>query len=224
MNNEVPAWLVFCFIAASVTVAAVAVYRSQEVGRSVRMLLYESEGIAPRSNSDDLLRTFPGITQPPALSPSDIPWKGEDEVVGVSLNGQSRAYLVDALSQPYHHVINDMIGQTPVSITYCNISHCARAFTRDGARGPLDIAVGGQHNLEGLLLLVDGARFHQADLRPYEPGHGPATFPYQPLPLTVTTWRKWKELHPDSMASLPRPPTSMQPHGAGTAPPHSDAR
>jgi hypothetical protein len=211
MNSEVPAWLVLGFIAAYVTVAALSAYRSQEAWRFGRMQMQEPEDYTPRSNSNDLLRTLPGVIQPPVLAPSDVPWKGEDEVVGVTVNGLSRAYLVDALSRPDHHIINDVIGLVPVSITYCNINRCARAFTQEGALAPLDIAVGGQHNLRELLLLVDGARFHQSNLQPYNPGDGPASFPYQNVPLTVTTWENWKKLHPDTRASMPRPPTPMQP-------------
>ena len=172
---------------------------------------HESEDNASRSNSNDLLRIMPGVIQPPVVDPLNVPWKNEEEVVGVTVNGQSRAYLVEALSRPDYHIINDLIGLVPVSITYCNINRCARAFTQEGAKTPLDIAIGGQHNLRELLLLVDGARFHQDDLKPYDPGHGPASFPYQQVPLTVTTWGKWKKLHPDTRASVPRPLPSMQP-------------
>jgi hypothetical protein len=116
---------------------------------------------------------------------------------------------VEALSRPDYHIINDLIGLVPVSITYCNINRCARAFTQEGAK-TLDIAVGGQHNLRELLLLVDGALFHQDDLKPYDPGRGSASFPYQQVPLTVTTWGKWKKLHPNTQASMPPPGPSMQ--------------
>jgi hypothetical protein len=172
---------------------------------------HESGGNASRSNSNDLLRILPGVIQPLVFDPLNVPWKNDEEVVGVTVNGESRAYLVGTLSRPDYHIINDLIGLVPVSITYCNINRCPRAFTREGANEPLDIAVGGQHNLRELLLLVDGARFHQDDLKPYDPGHRTASFPYHQVPLTVTTWGKWKKFHPDSQASLPRPSASMQP-------------
>jgi hypothetical protein len=206
LNSEVPAWLVLGFIAAYVTVAALAAQRTQEARRLARPQQSELEASISRLNSNDLLRVIRGVIQPPVVGPLEVPWKDEDEVVGVTVNGQSRAYLVGALSRPDYHVINDLIGLVPVSITYCDINRCARAFTQEGARTPLDIAIGGQHNLRELLLMVDGARFHQDDLQPYEPRHGPASFPYQQIPLTVTTWGKWRKLHPDTQASVPRPP------------------
>ncbi len=211
MNGEVPAWLVLGFIAAYVTVAALAAHQSQEAGRLESMQRHESEDNASRSNSNDLLRTMPGVMQPPVADPLEISWSSEEEVVGVTVNGQSRAYLVEVLSRPDYHIINDLIGLVPVSITYCNINRCARAFTQEGAKTPLDLAVGGQHNLRELLLMVNGARFHQDDLKPYDPGHDPAAFPYQQVPLTVTTWGKWKNLHPDTQASVPRSPAPMHP-------------
>ena len=156
MNSEVPAWLILGFIAAYVTVAALAAHRSQETRRLASMGRHDSEGKAARSNSNDLLRILPGVVQPPVVDPPNVPWKDEEEVVGVTVNGQSRAYLVEALSRPDYHVINDLIGLVPVSITYCNINRCARAFTQEGAKRPLDIAIGGQHNLRELLLMVNG--------------------------------------------------------------------
>ena len=225
MNSEVPAWLILAFIAAYVTVAALAAYRSPETRRLARMDRDESGDNASRSNSNDLLRILPGVVQPLVVDPLNVPWKNEDEVVGVTVNGQSRAYLVEALSRPDYHIINDLIGLVPVSITYCNINRCAPAFTQEGAKRRLDIAIGGQHNLRELLLFVDGARFHQDNLKPYEPGHGSASFPYQHLPLTVTTWGKWKTLHPDTRASMPRQgPSRQRPRTHGVPPcPHGKA-
>ncbi len=124
MNSEVPAWLVLGFIAAYVTVGALAAHRSQETRRLESMQRHESEDNAIGSNSNDLLRTMPGVMQPPVADPLEISWSGEEEVVGVTVNGQSRAYLVEALSRPDYHIINDMIGLVPVSITYCNINRC----------------------------------------------------------------------------------------------------
>jgi Protein of unknown function (DUF3179) len=210
MNGEVPAWLILGFIAAYLSVAALSTYRRSEGWQFAVAQPHESAGNISHSNSNDLLRILPGAIQPPVMESPDVPWKAEDEVVGVTVNGRSRAYLVEALSRPDYHIINDLIGLVPVSITYCNINRCARAFTQEGAKRPLDIAIGGQHNLRELLLLVDGARFHQDSLQPYKPGDGSASFPYQQVPLTVTIWGHWKKLHPDTQASMPRPPAPTQ--------------
>lgn len=40
----------------------------------------------------------------------------DDEVLGFVLDGVARAYSVRALS--YHHVVNDMIGETPIAVAY----------------------------------------------------------------------------------------------------------
>ena len=40
----------------------------------------------------------------------------DDEVFGVVVNGQARAYPVPMIS--YHHVVNDVIGGIPIAVTY----------------------------------------------------------------------------------------------------------
>ena len=42
--------------------------------------------------------------------------KPSDEVLGLVVEGEARAYDVRALS--YHHVINDTIGGRPIAVTY----------------------------------------------------------------------------------------------------------
>lgn len=42
--------------------------------------------------------------------------RDDDEVVGFVIDGEARAYSVRMLA--YHHVVNDQIGKTPLTVTY----------------------------------------------------------------------------------------------------------
>jgi hypothetical protein len=196
-----PACVILVAITGIATVSMLATHYPETGWRGNGNTALDWDTFPPPTGSRDLLHTFPGVIEPPFLSSSEAPWNDEDQVIGVVVRGQARAYLVSALSRPDRHVINDRIGQIPVSITYCNIDLCARAFTKEGTDSHLDLAVGGQHNFRGLLLLVGNARFYQNSLEPYEPGQPLSRFPYQELPLTVTTWKTWRELHPNTQAS-----------------------
>ena len=48
-------------------------------------------------------------------------------VIGVTLNGESRAYPIQLIG--YHHQVRDSIGNTPVMITYCTVCRTGRAFS-----------------------------------------------------------------------------------------------
>jgi hypothetical protein len=206
-------------IALTVTVI-VSYLRSGDWGVA-RLMSTGADGSRSEPQNEDLLLTFPGVIRPPILSAGDIGWNDEDEVIGVTVDGRSRAYLVASLGRPARHIVNDMVGPVPVSVTYCNIDRCARAFTRAGGEGPLDLSIGGLSESTSLILLADGVRFRQKTLQPYARSGPQSAFPYQEVPVTVTTWKRWREAHPDTLASSDRvemqPPPGMGPGGPGTS-------
>jgi hypothetical protein len=153
-------------------------------------------------NDGNLLLHYPGVNVPATVSALEAPWDDDDEVVGVTVGGEARAYLLESMSRPARHVINDMIGKSPISITYCNRDRCVRAFTQEEKQGPLDISVGGIHQGERLLLMTKGQRYFQKTLEAFASG-AVDTFPYKDVPFTVTTWKQWKEAHQNTLASIP---------------------
>lgn len=48
-------------------------------------------------------------------------------VIGVSVNGQSKAYPIEIIG--YHHQVQDTIGGKPVMITYCTVCRTGRVFS-----------------------------------------------------------------------------------------------
>lgn len=59
---------------------------------------------------------------PAAVSTVD----SEKLVLGVTLNGESKAYPIQYIG--YHHQVRDSIGNTPVMITYCTVCRTGRVF------------------------------------------------------------------------------------------------
>jgi hypothetical protein len=53
-----------------------------------------------------------------------VPMK--DLVVGVTINGESKAYPVEIIG--YHHQVRDTIGGKPVMVTYCTVCRTGRVF------------------------------------------------------------------------------------------------
>jgi Protein of unknown function (DUF3179) len=138
---------------------------------------------------------FPGTRQPPAVPAAAAALNDNDTVIGVVAAGRPRAYLLRAMNGgPENHVVNDLVGGTPVSVTYCDLGRCVRVFTDSGTK-PLDLKVSGFD--DGLTLVFGDRIFHQKtgkSTRPEDPGE----LPFQPMKFEQTTWKKWREAHPDT--------------------------
>jgi len=78
---------------------------------------------------------IPAIDSPQFTTPeAAADWLGGQEpVVAITLNGESRAYPLQILT--WHEIVNDELGGVPVSITFCPLCNSALAFDRrlDGA-------------------------------------------------------------------------------------------
>jgi hypothetical protein len=136
----------------------------------------------------------PGITKPLTVPASKAGLPDDEPIIGVEMNGQYRAYLLSAMRGTTSHVVNDVIGLAPVTVTYCDLANCARGFTSKNRSKPLDISTAGLFN-GNLLLRTDGEMFSQPT------GEGlrkdGATFkPFDDHPLVRTTWKAWRDEHP----------------------------
>ena len=72
---------------------------------------------------------IPSIDRPkfkPASTETQL--AGTEPVIGLELNGDARAYPVRILI--WHEIANDVVGSTPVVITYCPLCNAALVFDR----------------------------------------------------------------------------------------------
>jgi len=131
-----------------------------------------------------------------------------DYVLGVTLNGESRAYPTRFLW--WHHIINDSIGkaesggQVPIAVTYCSVCNTGICYdpTLDGKALKIDfyglyngVVVLCERETESVVLQVEG-RFVTGAL---------AGKQLAPKPTLDTTWGKWKLLHPNTLVMSPTP-------------------
>jgi hypothetical protein len=160
---------------------------------------------------------LPGIRLPPARAPGDAALADEDEVIGVCVGGRARAYQVTALGgQPANHVINDVVGGRAVSVTYCDRKKCSRVFTGGTGDTPLDLDVGGYVN-KALVLRIGVVDYSQETGQCLDPSGGPP-LPFEELPHERTTWKAWRESHPETDVYVGDPPGKQDPGPARRAP------
>jgi hypothetical protein len=160
------------------------------------------------AGTDIVLEDLPGIRQPPALPAGAAHLRDNTEVIGVAAAGRHRAYVIDALVRREQHVVNDQLGGAPVTVTYCDRTDCARVFTDARGGGPLDVASGGwvgRYEEGCMLLRVGSDRYRQDTGLPLAKDAPP--FPLARAEFVRTTWKEWREAHPDTDVYVGEPPS-----------------
>ena len=142
---------------------------------------------------------IPAMTNPRIVAPSEALYLGDDDLVlGVVLNGEARAYPHNL--GWHHEIVNDRIGDTPISVTFCPLTSTGLVFAAaDSGGAQIEFGVSGLL-LNSNLVLYD--RGDEESLYPQMlftgiagPGKGRKL---DLLPVTETTWGLWKRLHPDT--------------------------
>lgn len=138
-----------------------------------------------------------GADAPPTSAETAGYLSDSDRVLGIVLNGEARAYPHKILKQ--HEIVNDRVGDTWVSVTYCPLTGSGLVFDPhiDGQR--LDLGV------SGLLFANNLVMYDRASGAIYGPqlsvegrcdvfrGESLAVFPVQEM-----SWGRWKHFHPDT--------------------------
>ena len=85
---------------------------------------------------------IPAIDDPSFLPVSEGELPDREAVVALELDGEARAYPIRYLM--WHEIVNDRIGDRPVTVTYCPLCNAAIVFdgTLDGE--PVDFGVSGK--------------------------------------------------------------------------------
>ena len=92
-----------------------------------------------------------------------------------------------------------LFDDEPLSVTFCNLDNCVKAFTDHTRNRTLGISNGGANPRKArkMLLVVQGRSFEQDTLLPVD-GDTHHPFPYQPVEAIRTTWGEWLLKHPQT--------------------------
>ena len=86
---------------------------------------------------------IPPIDKPKFLPVGTVSELGPKEpVISVSLEGKARAYPLSVLI--WHEIVNDRIGETPITVTYCPLCNSAIVFDRRVGGRVLDFGTTGK--------------------------------------------------------------------------------
>jgi hypothetical protein len=142
---------------------------------------------------------IPPIFHPAFVSAGDSYLEENDIVVGVVVNGEPKAYPIIVLDR--HEVVDDVIGNVPVVVSFCPLTGSAVAFQRPenvfyGVSGKL---------LRNNLVMYDnktGSLWSQIMMRAVQ---GPLKGePLKVLPSHLMEWTSWVTLFPNTkLLALP---------------------
>lgn len=158
-----------------------------------------------------------GLKTPPTRPADQSALKDKEQVIGIEAGGKARAYPLRRMNGTTRHIINDVVGGVAVTVTYCDITGCARAFNGGVRLSPLDVSQAGL--LDGRMVVkVGGVSYLQETGEVVAPDRGrdPVPFPYPTFPLVLTTWGEWKARHADTDVSEGHDPVEpARPHVSG---------
>ena len=123
--------------------------------------------------------------------------EGSDRVLGLSLNGETKAYPIKILN--WHEIANDTLGGKPVVITYCPLCGTGMAFDPVIRGRPHTFGV------SGLLYKSDVLMYdHQTESLWSQIKREAVTGDLMGerltlLPLIHTTWEAWRKEHPGTV-------------------------
>ena len=126
------------------------------------------------------------------------------EVIGVLIDGKPRAYPLRILQ--WHEVINDTLGEVPICVIYHPLSETSTVFQRPLVAPQEPLVFGSSGLLVDCCLLIHDrlgiGRRREESL--WSPTDGEAISgprfgePLQLVPFLLTSWKVWKEKHPDT--------------------------
>lgn len=137
---------------------------------------------------------IPAIDSPKFINAAQAPLSATDRVLGVTIDGTSRAYPIRILN--WHEVVNDRFGSRAVAITYCPLCGTGVAF---------DAQVGGEtllFGVSGLLYNSDVLLFDRASASLWSQLKRTAISGarkgqrLQTIDLSHTSWADWRKRHP----------------------------
>jgi len=140
---------------------------------------------------------IPSIDSPRFVTPSEAFFlKDDDLVVGISLNGDVKAYPHKILD--YHEIVNDVVGQIPMAISYCPLTGTAFAWNRIIKGKQTTFGVSGLLYNTNLILYDRDTQSNWAQLElECVNGQQLGTKPIL-SGLVETDWATWKTLYPNS--------------------------
>ncbi len=146
---------------------------------------------------------IPSLTDPETAPVSDAEFMFDDDrVVGVTVNGEGRAYPIKVLN--WHECYNDVLGGVPIAVIFCPLCDSVSVVDRRLGDQTYEFGISGLLYNSNVLLYdrTDNALWSQAGLIAVSGPNAGKSLTHL-SGWEITTFSDWREAHPDStVASL----------------------
>lgn len=134
-----------------------------------------------------------------------------DKIVGININGHSRAYPLQILV--WHEIVNDNVGGVPVAVTYCPLCFTNQVFNRTINNTILDFGTSGKLYNSNLLMYDRSSESLWSQALAEGIVGKYAGTKLERIPFDIAYWKDWKQLYPNSKV-LSRDTGANRPYGA----------
>jgi hypothetical protein len=121
----------------------------------------------------------------------------EDRVIGITLNGESRAYPISILN--WHEIVNDQIKGERYAVTYCPLCGTGVAFSAKVAGQLTDFGVSGLLYNSDVLLYDRNTDSLWSQIMGQSISGKLVGEKLSPIPISHTTWKDWVQKYPDTL-------------------------
>jgi hypothetical protein len=157
---------------------------------------------------------IPSIDDPKFISVQEADDLLEDSelVLGLNINGDVRAYPLQILV--WHEIVNDKVGNVPVTVTYCPLCFTNQVFNRTLENGQiLEFGTSGKLYNSNLVMYDRTTKSLWSQAMSQAIVGKLAGIKLERIPFDVAYWKGWRQLYPDSKI-LSRDTGSNRPYGA----------
>ena len=120
-----------------------------------------------------------------------------DTVIGLEIDGEAKAYPIFILV--WHEIVNDRVGDTPVSVTYCPLCYTNQVFERIINNQEVEFGTSGKLYNSNLLMYDRLTESYWSQALGKAVKGELSGYQLNLIPFDVITWGDWKKLHPETL-------------------------
>ncbi|MGM0386697.1 MAG: DUF3179 domain-containing protein [Actinomycetota bacterium] len=141
---------------------------------------------------------IPPIDAPQFAPTADVDWLADDEaVIALALGEESRAYPVQILM--WHEIVNDVVDDRPVAVTYCPLCNSALAFDRQVGDRLLDFGTSGRLYLSALVMYDRQTESLWSQVERTAIAGVLTGTELDLIPVTTVRWADWRAANPEGL-------------------------
>ena len=152
---------------------------------------------------------IPPIDNPVLIPVNEVDFLTDTEpVVTIDINGEARAYPIQILI--WHEIVNDKVGDTPITVTYCPLCNSALAYERtvsftDVSNGDTSEELILDFGTSGLLLNSSLVMYDRRTETLWSHFTAQAVHgllvgtELTTLPVGMVAWGAWRDAHPNGL-------------------------